>query len=174
MKLIKPRGLNQGFTIYINFNCFSMLTLRFPMVVLALGSRWYIVYRCPPIPSAIGQSPPSTWLITHPSVTDQCSVFVSCLGTPPSSILCNRLGQQCPFVHTVLSRFVAHAPLIEHALLVEYRCTKVNRNINNIGASAFSIKSQNVGVFFTIGACTKKRDYRVQQLLIYWPLDRCT
>ena len=34
--------------------------------------------------------------------------------------------------------FLAHAPLLE------YRCTEVNRNIHNIGAPTFSIKSQNI------------------------------
>ena len=30
---------------------------------------------------------------------------------------------------TVLSRFLTHASLSEHAPLLEYRCTEVNRNI---------------------------------------------
>ena len=41
--------------------------------------------------------------------------------------------------HTVLSRFWAHAPLSEHAPLLEYRRAEVNHNIYNIGAPACSI-----------------------------------
>ena len=45
---------------------------------------------------------------------------------------------------TVLLHFLAHAPVMgEHAPLLKYRCMEVNRNIYNIGAPAFSIKSQN-------------------------------
>ena len=45
---------------------------------------------------------------------------------------------------TVLSRFLAHAFLSEHAPLLEYRCTEVYRDICNIIAPAVSINSQNV------------------------------
>ena len=63
-------------------------------------------------------------------------------------------------IHIVLSCFVTHAPLSEHAALLKYRRTKVNCNIYNIGAPAFSINSRNV-FFLAIGACDKKRDYSV-------------
>ena len=36
---------------------------------------------------------------------------------------------------TVLLRFVAHAPLNDHAPLLEYRRKEVNRNIYNIGTT---------------------------------------
>ena len=45
---------------------------------------------------------------------------------------------------TVLSHFLPHAPLSQHAPLLEYRRTEENHNIHNIGAPAFSINSQNV------------------------------
>ena len=45
---------------------------------------------------------------------------------------------------TVLSRFLAHAPLSKHVLLLEYRHTEVNCNIYNIGAPTFSSISQNM------------------------------
>ena len=61
---------------------------------------------------------------------------------------------------TVLLRFVAHAPLSEHAPLLEYSRTEVNHNICNIGAPAFSINSQNA-FFLAISACAKKYDYTV-------------
>ena len=43
----------------------------------------------------------------------------------------------------VLLHFLAHAPLSEHASLLEYRRTEVNCNIYNIGVPAFSKNSQN-------------------------------
>ena len=45
---------------------------------------------------------------------------------------------------TVLLHFLAHVPISEHAPLLEYRHTEVNRNIYNIGAPTFSINSQKV------------------------------
>ena len=48
------------------------------------------------------------------------------------------------YTNTVLSRFLAHVPLSEHAPLLKYRHTEVNCNTSNIGAPAFSINSQNV------------------------------
>ena len=45
---------------------------------------------------------------------------------------------------TVLSPFLAHAPLSEHAPLLEYSRLEVNRNIYNTGAPAYSINSQNM------------------------------
>ena len=45
---------------------------------------------------------------------------------------------------TVLSHFLAHVPISEHAPLLEYRRTEVNCNIYNIGVPTFSINSQNV------------------------------
>ena len=46
------------------------------------------------------------------------------------------------YEHTVLSRFLAHTLLSEHAPLTEYRSIEVNCNIFNIGTPAFSINSQ--------------------------------
>ena len=46
-------------------------------------------------------------------------------------------------LHTILSHFVAHAPLSEHAPLLEYRRTEVYCNIYNTDTPAFSINSQN-------------------------------
>ena len=48
-------------------------------------------------------------------------------------------------LYTILLRLLVHAPLSEHAPLLEYRRMEVNRNIYNIGAPAFSINSQNWG-----------------------------
>ena len=45
---------------------------------------------------------------------------------------------------TVLSHFLAHVPISEHAPLLEYRCTEVNCNIYNIGVPTFLINSQNM------------------------------
>ena len=47
------------------------------------------------------------------------------------------------FKHTVLARFLAHAPISEHVPLLECRRSEVNCNIYNIGTPAFSIISQN-------------------------------
>ena len=69
------------------------------------------------------------------------------------------------FAVTVLSHFLVHVPISEHAPLLECRWTEVNRNIYNIGAPTFSINSQNV--FFALGTCTKKHDNTVLQSEIY-------
>ena len=45
---------------------------------------------------------------------------------------------------TVLSHFLAHAPVSEHASLLKYRHTEVNHNIYNLGAPAFPSISQKV------------------------------
>ena len=55
---------------------------------------------------------------------------------------------------------MSHAPISEHAPLLEHRYTEVNCNIYYIGAPAFSIIS-GVVFFLAIGACAKKRDYTV-------------
>ena len=70
------------------------------------------------------------------------------------------------FAVTILSHFLAHVPVSEHAPLLEYRRTEVNRNIYNIDAPTFSINSQNM-VFLAIGTCNKKRNNTVWQSEIY-------
>ena len=55
--------------------------------------------------------------------------------------------------------------LSEHALLLEYRGTKVNRNIYNIGAPAFSINSHNA--VFGYRCMRKKHVYGVG-IVITW------
>ena len=74
---------------------------------------------------------------------------------------------------TILSRFLAHAPLSEHARLLEYSHTEVNWNIYNIGAPAFSINSQNTGFFFGYRRMHQKARlysiylYNVSHVLVY-------
>ena len=46
--------------------------------------------------------------------------------------------------YTALLHFLAHVPISESALLLEYRHMEVNCNIYNMGAPAFSIIPQNV------------------------------
>ena len=57
-------------------------------------------------------------------------------------------------LHTVLSRFLTHAPLLE------YRHTEVNHNIYNIDAPAFSLILKTL-FFVAISVCAKKHDYTV-------------
>ena len=54
-----------------------------------------------------------------------------------SSSVCNRINR------INLSHFLAHAPLSEHAPLLEYGHMEVNRNVYNIGAPACSVSPQN-------------------------------
>ena len=50
----------------------------------------------------------------------------------------------CVKLHTVLARFLAHAPLCEHVPLLEYRHMEVNCIVYDIGILAFSNISQNM------------------------------
>ena len=59
------------------------------------------------------------------------------------------------YTYAVLSRFSAHAPISEHAPVLKYRCTRVNGNKYNIGASEIFKKVSKHG-FSALGACAKK------------------
>ena len=73
------------------------------------------------------------------------------------SVCDHHLASQA-FIHTLLSCFLAHAPLSEHAPLLEYigerKLTVIYIYIYNIGAPAFSINSQST--FFLLYAHAPK------------------
>ena len=62
---------------------------------------------------------------------------------------------------TISLRLLAHAPLNEHAPLLEYSRTEVNRNIYDIGTPAFSINSQNATFFGYRCMYQKARSYGI-------------
>ena len=70
-------------------------------------------------------------------------------------------------LHTVLC-FLAHAPISEHAPLLEYIGAR-KLTVYNIGAPTFLINSQNEG-FSAIGACAKKRNNTVRKNVILYQL----
>ena len=75
------------------------------------------------------------------------------------STYCNTTGTD-----TVLSQFLVHAPLSEHAPPLECRCTpEVTRNTNNIGASVMGYYFSKCSVS-AIGVCVKENDNSVFRL----------